>query len=97
MAEVASVPVKYNPKRTKGKSLKKSYAIWGAWMGAFAALELPAAFVGGGHIPWLTLSSTTHDLVKRSSGVAAIFIVGGLAVLTVHLVSPQVFEQTLDK
>lgn len=67
-----------------------SYVIWGLWAFAFTVLELLAAF----HVvPWRTLSSTVWDLIQRTNGVGAIFVVAGLAVLAVHLVAPKVFDK----
>lgn len=69
--------------------MKISWCVWGGWFAAFLGLELPAAM---GKTKWKTLSTTIHDLIDRTDGVAAIAIVGGLSILTVHLVAPDVFE-----
>jgi hypothetical protein len=67
-----------------------SWIVWGLWGLAFVLLEIPAVF---GLTPWKTLSSTVWDLIQRTNGIAAIAVVGGLAVLAVHLVAPSVFER----
>jgi hypothetical protein len=36
--------------------MRLSLIVWGAWLGIFLALELPAAFHD---VPWMTLSSTS--------------------------------------
>ena len=69
--------------------MRWSWGVWGGWFAAFLGLELPAAM---GKTKWRTLSTTVHDLIDRTDGVAAIAIVAGLSVLTVHLVAPAVFE-----
>lgn len=61
---------------------KWSYALWGTWLAAFAAAELPATRE---KVPWSTLSTTSWDLQERYPWTS-IFIQGGLSILQVHIV-----------
>lgn len=61
--------------------MRLSLIVWGAWLGIFLALELPAAF----HItPWMTLSSTSWHAETWWSPVRLILEVF-LAVLLLHI------------
>lgn len=72
-----------------------SWLVWGGFCVYFLVFELPAAFKNHlpFRVPWNTLSTTIWDLIQRTNGVGAIAIVGGLAILAVHLVAPGVFDK----
>ena len=62
-----------------------SYAVWGAWLGAFLALE----FLGwkSKKAPWRTLSETSWALEGRWK-LLKILADGGLEVLKTHIINP---------
>lgn len=70
------------------------YAVWGALMGVGLILELLGVFK---LVPWPSLSATTINLIQRTNGWAAIAVVGGLAILVVHIVLPDAFNPKKKK
>jgi hypothetical protein len=72
------------------------YTLWGALFLFFAIPELLAAILGK-HVPWPTLSETVGNLIGDTNGWAAIAIVGGMAILLVHLVLPDAFNPRKKK
>lgn len=59
-----------------------NYIVWGSWGAIFLALELPAVF---GLVPWNSLSRTVWNLQVHHEWLT-LPLIGGLAILAVHLV-----------
>ena len=83
--------------RTKPLSREQwGYILWSAIALVVIVPELLAAFFGK-HVPWPTLSETVGNLIGDTNGWAAIAIVGGMAILLVHLVLPDAFNPKKKK
>jgi hypothetical protein len=72
------------------------YLLWGCIALLVLVPELLAAFFGK-HVPWPTLSETVGNLIGDTNGWAAIALVGGFAILLVHLVLPDTFNPRKKK